>query len=158
MVPGNERLCSAAGCSRIEMLRYLSATIYVSMCVHHLPHSFADMPDHMTVEHPHARVIEIELHNEVSIRTNELSVSSLWVTRVDDGSVPRAYSFGEDLHVVTVHVHWVRSGEADAGQDNADGGVCAHVVDCSFLWEVEVVELCLKPRVMSVDVCLKLDQ
>lgn len=65
------------------------------------------MPDNMTVEHPHARIVEVELDNEISIRTNKLGVSPLWIAWVDDSSIPGTNTLGEDLHVVAVHVHWM---------------------------------------------------
>jgi len=97
----------------------------------------------VAVEYPHSRVIEIELDHEVSVWLDQLRISSLRVARVDNRSVPSAQAFREDLHVMSMDVHRVRCRETDTVHDNADRCVCAHVVDCSLRWEVEVVDLCL---------------
>jgi len=99
------------------------------------------MPRDMAMQRPDAWVIEIELDDEVAIGTDELGVAALGVRGVDDGAaIPGTFAFGQNLHVVAVHVHGVRGGEADGGHDYADGGVGAEVEDLALGWELGLAE------------------
>lgn len=105
------------------------------------------MPSHVAMKGPHARVVEVNLDHEVAAGLDELCVPTLRVTGVDYGLVvPRAASFGEDLHVVAVDVHRVAGREADAGHDDADGRVGAQVVHGALGRVVVVAQLGFQQR------------
>jgi len=90
------------------------------------------LPGDVAMQRPHARVVGIDLEDEVAGRIRrplqELHVSPLWVLRVGDRSVPGAEAFGQDPEVVAVEVHGVDEG-GEVADDEADGGVGAEVVD-----------------------------
>ena len=95
-----------------------------------------NMPSNMAMQRPHARIIRLELEHDIPRVTGriirgleELDVATL---RVDllDGAVPLADALGDDPEVVAVEVHGVGGVEAEVVvDDDADGGVCAEVVD-----------------------------
>jgi len=83
------------------------------------------------------RVVKLNLHNQIPIRTNDLSVTPHRIRRIDDrGAVPAAYTLGENLHVVAVDMHGMRGGEADGRQDQAEDSGVAHIVDLALGSEV----------------------
>ena len=59
------------------------------------------MPSNVAVEWPDTWVVEVDLHDEVAIGTNELGIAALRVGSVDDCAVPLAYPFSQDVKVVT---------------------------------------------------------
>jgi len=139
-------------------------------------HALGDVPRHVTVQRPHARVVEVDLDDEVAVRPDELRVATLWVGLVDDRrAVPASDALGEDLHVVAVDVpgeihmlasverlehrrgrgwysHWMRRWEADGGHDDTDGAVGAEVDHLLLCGEVVVAQLGLETaRLLACD-------
>lgn len=99
-------------------------------------HALRRVPGDVAVHRPDTRVVELDLHDEVAVRADELRVATLRVARVDDLAVPLAHALGQDVHVVAVRVHGVRGREADAVHDDADGFRVAHVEDLLVFGEV----------------------
>jgi len=58
------------------------------------------MPRYVAMEWPDARVVEINLDDEVAIRTDELSVTTLRVGCVDDSTVPGSNAFREHIEIM----------------------------------------------------------
>jgi len=85
---------------------------------------------------PHAGVVKLELDDKEAVGADELGVAARRIVLVDDVAVPLAGTFSQDVHVVTVSVHGVRGGEADAVHDDADGFGIAHVEDPTLVGEV----------------------
>ena len=101
----------------------------------------ADVPGDVAVEGPDARIVGVDLHDDVAghgrrASGQNLHVAALRVVRVGDGAVPVSGAGGQDLEVVAVHVHGV-GGDEVVAHDEADGGVLAEVVDVP-LWVVWV--------------------
>lgn len=99
----------------------------------------------MAVERPDTGVILIPLHNEIArgagaAGRHHLDVAALRVAGADDAAVPLADAELQDLHVVAVEVDRVR-GFVVVVDDDADGGVCAEVVDVARLVEGHLVGL-----------------
>jgi len=103
-------------------------------------HALRSVPRDVAVHRPHARVVELDLDDEVTAGADELGVAALRVLGVDDLAVPGSGAFGEDVHVVAVGVHGVRSREADAVHDDADGFGVAHVEGVEALCEVGLAD------------------
>ena len=126
------------------------------------------VPRDVAMERPHARIIHVELHNDIPRRAarvsgrQDLHVAALRVVHVRDLPVPRACSRGEDKEVVPVEVHRVESEWDVAVDDEAHGGVGAEVVDVplrvlrvgdvALVGEEEdwVVEVCAEGLVVHV--------
>jgi len=99
------------------------------------------MPRDMAMKRPDAGVVEAVLHYEVPTCAHELHVSTLRVVGVDDATaVPVTCAFGQDLHVVTVQMHWVRSWGGVVDHDT-HGGIGAEVLDVPFIRIGEVTLL-----------------
>ncbi len=92
-----------------------------------------DMPRDMAMERPHARIVGLILQDKIprgssAAPLHYLHVTTLSVLLIDDDSIPRSHTFGEDVEVVPVEMHGMGSSEFVL-HDEADGGVVAKVVD-----------------------------
>ena len=95
-----------------------------------------NMPRNMAMKRPHARIIRLVLQHHIPRlirriihRLQQLHIAAL---RIDllDGTVPLADALGDDPEVVPMEVHGVGDVVAEVVvEDDADGGVCAEVVD-----------------------------
>ena len=94
------------------------------------------MPRNMAMQRPHARIIRLVLQHNIPGLTRriihglqQLHIAAL---RVDllDGAVPLAHALGDDPEIVPMKMHGVGDVVAEVVvDDDADGGVCAEVVD-----------------------------
>lgn len=91
------------------------------------------------MKRPHARIIRLVLQHHIPRlarriihRLQELDVATLRVHALD-GAVERADALVHDPEIVAVEVHGVGDVVAEVVvDDDADGGVCAEVVDVPF--------------------------
>ena len=97
------------------------------------------MPRNMAMKRPHARIIRLKLQHDIPrlIRLIIQGLQKLDITtlRIDllDGAVPLADALGDDPEIVSVEMHGVGDVVAEVViDDDADGGVCAEVVDVPF--------------------------
>lgn len=98
------------------------------------------------MQRPHARVIRINLHDNISRLSGtrcigqNMDIPSLGITRINDRSIPGSRSFGEDVHVMTVHVHGVASCLRVVVDDEADRVGLVEVEDVVFGGELVVAD------------------
>lgn len=90
------------------------------------------VPGDVAMERPHAWVVGDELEgNEagdaVRRRLDDLHITSLGVLLVNNGPVPCAHSLGEDVEIVPVQMHRMRSA-AEIFDEDPDAVVGAEVV------------------------------
>ena len=80
------------------------------------------MPRDMAMERPNARIDRVVLHNDISVRRQQLHIASLWIPTVHDTAVPRARAFVQHVHVVPVQMHRVRYGSRVFDNQSHRGG------------------------------------
>ena len=94
------------------------------------------MPRDMAMKRPHTRIIRLVLQDNIPRLTRriihglqQLHIAALRVHLLDT-AVPLADALGDDPEVVPVEMHGVGDVVAEVVvDDDADGGVCAEVVD-----------------------------
>lgn len=96
------------------------------------------MPGDVAVERPDARIVRVVLNDHVAragstvsvvgCRLQDLHIAPLGIFYVGNGSVPCADAFGEDIEVMAMEMHRVRSGDF-VFHNEADAVVGAEVVD-----------------------------
>lgn len=92
-------------------------------------HAHALVPRDVAVERPHARVVCLDLEDNVPVAAQHLSVPALRVLGIGQRlAVPGPVAFGQNVHVVAVDVHRV-DGDVEVVKDDADGPLAAEVVD-----------------------------
>ena len=94
------------------------------------------MPRNMAMKRPHARIIRLvfqhnipRLTRRIIHRLQKLHIATLRVHLLD-GAVPLADALSHDPKIVSMEMHGVGDVVAEVVvDDDADGGVCAEVVD-----------------------------
>lgn len=89
------------------------------------------MPRDMTMERPNPRIVAIVLHDNISIRLQQLHVPSLRIAAIHNTTIPGADPFVQHVHIMPVHVHGVRYGGGVFDNQTYRGSV-ARVVDVPF--------------------------
>jgi hypothetical protein len=65
--------------------------------------SLGKMPSDVAMQRPDPRVVQVKLQDQIPIGTDELRIAALRVVGVNDGgTVPLTWTFGEDLHVLSM--------------------------------------------------------
>lgn len=100
------------------------------------------MPCNMAMEWPDARIICVDLPNNMTSWWQKLYVATLWVIGISDRhTVPASGTLMENEHIVPVEMHWVGC-RGRIVDDDADGGVRAEVFDIPFGLVGEVTLVC----------------
>ena len=90
--------------------------------------ALTQMERNMAMERPCPGIISIVLDDHVSKWREVLRISTLRVARSCDGAIPGSIAAGEDVEIVAVQVHWVRTRVVVVDVD-ADAAVCQEVYD-----------------------------
>lgn len=91
------------------------------------------VPCDVAMERPHTWVVRDELNDNVARGAghgalNQLHITSLGVGLMDNGAVPCAHTFGQNVEIMTVQMHRMR-GSALVFDDDSDARVGTKVVD-----------------------------
>lgn len=58
---------------------------------------------------PNARIVGLDLQNDMPAWPQHLGIAALWVLGIDDRrAVPSTVAFAEDLEIMSVHVKWLQ--------------------------------------------------